>query len=213
MKEISDSKFGVLKSPDSFEELSDLIWNFRPGTDPFRARMWRGQSNIEWPIHSSAFRKLLLSHRMPKERDLQFYELDLLKHATHRGYRRHDGRDLTDMELLAKLQHHGAATRLVDATRNAFVALWFAISADEDKTGILLGAHTSHLAGYEGEPEERKYEEIIKECVDNKNTFTWEPTSVTNRVAAQHSQFLYSSVGVFCRITHFRISPQVSSCE
>ena len=136
----------------------------------------------------------MLDGSVPKERDLQFYELDLLKHATHRGYRRHEGRDLTDMELLAKLQHHGAATRLVDATRNAFVALWFAVSADEDKTGILLGVHTSHLCGYEGEPEERHYEEVIKECGKDGNTFTWEPTSVTNRVAAQHSQFLYSSL-------------------
>lgn len=194
MREIGNPIFGKVRVPEKFEELYGLLWDLRPVTDHFRARMWRGQSNIEWPIHSSAFRKLALDGKPPSESHLRRYEIGLLKHATHRGYRRHDGRDLSDLELLAKLQHHGAATRLVDATRNALIALWFAISSDEDKTGLLLGVHTSYVCGYEGEPEDRSYDEVMDHCKSMSGPVTWEPPTVTNRIAAQHSQFLYSTI-------------------
>ncbi|MCR8998507.1 FRG domain-containing protein [Rahnella perminowiae] len=45
------------------------------------------------------------------------YERDLLLNAWHQGYGYENGRKLTDFELLAKLQHHGAATRLIDVSK------------------------------------------------------------------------------------------------
>ncbi len=49
------------------------------------------------------------------------------------------GTDVCELELLARLQHHGAATRLLDCSRNAFVALWFACRWAPEKDGILVG--------------------------------------------------------------------------
>ncbi|MFD3232234.1 FRG domain-containing protein [Rahnella aceris] len=51
---------------------------------------------------------------------------------------------MTDFELLAKFQHHGAVTRLIDVSRNMLVALWFACRSQTDKKGILLGWHISN---------------------------------------------------------------------
>ena len=42
------------------------------------------------------------------------------------GHDLKDGRKLYDLELLAELQHHGAATCLIDFTSRFLVALWFA---------------------------------------------------------------------------------------
>ncbi len=94
------------------------------------------------------------------------------------------------MELLARLQHHGAATRLLDTSRSALVALYFCCVSNPKKMGLLIGVHTDHLAGCESEPDARKYEEVMNDIKDTDTLFTWEPPVITNRIAAQHSQFL-----------------------
>ncbi|MBI9115277.1 FRG domain-containing protein [Sanguibacter sp. YZGR15] len=51
-----------------------------------------------------------------------------------------------DWEMLAKMGHHGAATRLIDVTRDPLITLWFLCDDDaiidgvsvRNKTGVLL---------------------------------------------------------------------------
>jgi len=187
------SIFGEVTQPDKFEELISL--SLHPAPDKTRAvRMWRGQSSIDWPVHSAAFRKLKLSNSSVDEMDMQYYEKDLLARATHRGFRLVDGRDLSDFDLLARLQQHGAATRLVDFTRNALTALWFAVASEAKLTGALLGIHAHSIGGYEGLPENRLYDEIFPNLAKHDHPQTWEPPAVTPRIAAQHAQFVYSDV-------------------
>lgn len=102
--------FGKIPKPSSFSELLTLLRE-TPDT-PRSVRMWRGQSDISWPIHSSAYRRLTLSEGNPTDQDLISYEKELLKHATHRGYRHFEGTRLNDLDLLARLQHHGSLMRL-----------------------------------------------------------------------------------------------------
>jgi len=190
MKSLKTNNFGSVRQPDSFEELLELIINCQLDECGFRTRMWRGQGNIDWLVHSSAYRRILPTN----ESSMVRYELGLLENATHKGYRILDGRELCDLELLARLQHHGAATRLVDTSRNALVALWFCCISQPRKTGAFIGVHTHHLGGFEGTPDTRPYKEIVNELEEYDYPFTWEPPAVTGRIAAQHSQFLYSSV-------------------
>ncbi|WP_237058266.1 FRG domain-containing protein [Microbulbifer sediminum] len=125
-------------------------------SDRRNVHLWRGQSNIAWPIHSSAYRRLIRTNRVVNESSMQYYEEYLLRHATHQGYRFESGRELSDFELLAKLQHHGAATRLIDCSRNIMAALWFACASEPDKTGLLFGVDSDHLGGGENKPETRQ---------------------------------------------------------
>jgi hypothetical protein len=193
LQTFKSSLFGDASQPDTFEELLSLCLD--PAPDKKRAvRMWRGQGDIDWPIHSAAFRRLALSKSTVGEKNMEFYEKDLLERATHRGFRRVEGHDISDFDLLARLQHHGTATRLVDFTRSALTALWFAVSSEHSRTGVLFGIHVHSIGGYEGLPEARPYDDIFPDLVKFDYPQTWEPPAVSSRIAAQHAQFVYSDV-------------------
>jgi hypothetical protein len=197
MGQFKSDVYGDVQMPTSFEQFIRLIHEPKGVSSRF-VRMWRGQADIAWPIHSAAYRRIALTKSLPTETDVRLYEKRLLERATHRGFRNLDGKHLSDFELLARLQHHGAATRLVDATRNALVGLYFAASEYPRKTGLLLGLHTDFLGGYEGGYEGQfeylPYAEIFEKIEQYNCPQTWEPPNVSPRVAAQHSQFLYSVV-------------------
>lgn len=192
--------FENLRNPTTFEQLISHIQEPIPGTRGI-VRIWRGQGDSSWPIHSSAYRRLALNGSIPKEKDVRSYEEYLLERATHRGFHKMDGYELNDFELLARLQHHGAATRLVDATSNALIGLFFAANTHPRKPGLLLGLHTEFIGGDKYSPEQRGYNVILKGLEGKCEGFElrthpqiWEPPGVSPRIAAQHSRFLYSLV-------------------
>jgi len=192
MKEFESKIYGTIPEPDNFLELIELL-TFH-NVDASNVHMWRGQSNIHWRIDHSAYRRLTLVKKELTDWDLISYEQNLLKQATHKGYRYQNGRELGDFELLARLQHHGAATRLVDFTRNSLIALWFASIENFNDNGLLIGLNTHFLGGYESEIQDFKYSFDRKIIDETNHAFTFEPPVVTPRVAAQHSQFIYSSL-------------------
>lgn len=154
--------FADIHIPDRFNQILEIIEDH--SGDRRSVYMWRGQGDVRWPIHSSTYRRLLKERRWentPSEETMRDYDRDLLLNAWHQGHGYENGRKLTDFELLAKLQHHGAATRLIDVSRNMLVALRFACRSQPDKTGILLGWHISNIMGFEGRPEKRGYNEIF----------------------------------------------------
>ena len=76
---------------------------------------YRGQENADWGVESGAFRRLG-NPNLPKEDFISYHEKELLEPARMDRYGVEEGRPLSDLELLAKLQHHGAATCLIDFT-------------------------------------------------------------------------------------------------
>lgn len=94
---------------------------------------YRGQGNSNWALLSSAAVHLTEEYGDEILVDPDFQQLyinyhveTLIEPARALGFGSESGRRLTDLELLAKLQHFGARTGLLDFTRNPLVALWFA---------------------------------------------------------------------------------------
>ena len=100
-------------------------------------RIFRGQSDASWPLASAAARRIDETQKLAdkggeeseiasaKLLDFKEYHRNLIKSARSRGHGHDGARELHDLEILAKLQHYGAATAFMDFTKNPYVALWF----------------------------------------------------------------------------------------
>ena len=108
--------------------------------DALRTRsVYRGQADARWRVDCSAARRLALTVGPTcGGHSLVAYTYDLLGGASRyvgacpelpRGY--------SELEILAQLQHHGAATGLIDFTTKPLVALWFACSGHQDEDGAV----------------------------------------------------------------------------
>lgn len=193
MKSYDSDIFGQMPAPSKIEDLFSIVFH-PPNKSFFNVWMWRGQADVKWPLHSAAYRRLLVGAEVPTDRQLESYEVRLLKSATHRGYRQLDGSLLSDFDLLARLQHHGGATRLLDMTRSVLVGLYFACNELPKQWGALFGFHSDHLGGGEGGPISEVYGDVIRRVEKLGHSQTWEPPNISARVAAQHSQFVFSSI-------------------
>ena len=190
--------------------------------------LYRGQENAGWQLRSGAVRrifpkkdrvelqKLVTKHR--KDFDfyrefLRYHEEELLKPAKLRGWHREiGGRELSDLELLAKLQHHGAATCLLDFTTRFDIALWFACrkARGRDKDGnvfiVDIGSVTrlreiepqdlkkdiGEFLNFEMDEAERKNPLGRPLLAAKKSKFSyWHPEVLMGRMLSQESRFLF----------------------
>ena len=90
-----------------------------------RFLLYRGLADAAWEVESSAHRRIRASADLPQVPPVTFqsYIERLLETSGLQGFRHQQDRELSDLELLAELQHYGAATCLIDFTANALVAL------------------------------------------------------------------------------------------
>ena len=170
---------------------------------------YRGQENAEWGVESGASRRLNLTNigrpQDDQERFIRYHETELLDPARMDGYGVEEGRPLSDLELLAKLQHHGAATCLIDFTRNFLVAMWFACQSHKEKgkekNGKIFILNTSDEKNflYLGE---KKLEEGVKSLLTFEETksfsppksswWHWSPHGLEKRILKQDSLFIFA---------------------
>ncbi|MDP4201520.1 MAG: FRG domain-containing protein [Bacteroidota bacterium] len=90
--------------------------------------IYRGQKSAVWGLQSSAQRRIdrqsKLDNRKFNFNDFVIYHKQIIDKARFLG---HDNQGkLSDLDILAEIQHHGGATCLTDFTTNFLVALWFA---------------------------------------------------------------------------------------
>ena len=86
--------------------------------------LFRGVSNEHYEIEASASRRLGKNGSNPAK--LLKINMEMVSDARLAGHDVKNGQRLSDLELLAELQHYGAATCLIDFSYSAQVALWMA---------------------------------------------------------------------------------------
>ena len=145
---------------------------------------YRGQSRAEWPLHSAATRRLTkslsdgaLNAPWFSKVYIDYHHETLVDTARTRGFGVEAGRDIPDLQLLAKLQHFGAATGLLDFTWSPLVALWFA-SREPDSDGKMFVVNATdpiHVAKLSGDPERQTINDVFSRAANSPGLLYWEP--------------------------------------
>ena len=164
--------------------------------------LFRGVSKDSYEIEASAYRRL--SSEADKNPDqLLRINQDLIEKARLLGHDQQRGQRLSDLELLAELQHFGAATCLIDFTRNALVALWMACqqSATGEANGKVVAVRSDDSARFETITPKLVTEEGIAHFFEPDRhgeypLYQWQPKYQNNRIIAQQSVFIFGGAQI-----------------
>ena len=177
----------------NIETLSEFIeWTAQFNDGQY---LFRGVSKDCYKIEASAYQRLTTDKTAAR---LLKINQELIEKAKSLGHDQKNGQRLSDLELLAELQHFGAATCLIDFSRNALVALWFA--CQQSSKGKANG---KVVAVRRDDPTRFKTvtSDLIKKDIDHffeldefgkYPLYQWEPKLQNNRIIAQHSVFVRS---------------------
>jgi len=171
----------------------------RQGTYAFR-----GQADATWELCSSARRRLKRlineghtqtngSEQTSNEKLYQSYHKDkLIDPARTAGFDIEEGREISDLQLLTKLQHFGAATGLIDFTWNPLIALWFACEEHLEKDGKIFVVNLNDARRYIGVSDRKETIDKLFPPYDDRSLY-WEPevrSEAAARILVQHSVFV-----------------------
>ena len=163
--------------------------------------LFRGVSTEYYKIEASACRRLRDADKNNPSKLLKINQ-ELIEKARSLGHDQKDGKQLSDLELLAELQHFGAATCLIDFSRNAFVALWFACqtSSDGEANGKVYAVNRDDIIRFK-----KITPKLLTKDIDyflNPNErgeyliYQWQPKLQNHRIIAQQSEFLFSGARI-----------------
>lgn len=156
-KILYDEKIICIEKIDSISKFSQKLKEYNLSTDFY----YRGQQNLNWSVKPSIFRNNWINH------EKEFIEEMLINNP-------HDFDNAnTTLDKLTKMQHYGAPTRLLDLTRNPYIALYFAC----EKTGNL---------------DKKTYGEVVFFKKQNENSekfFDSDAVSIVSNLAMMKSNF------------------------
>lgn len=155
-------------------------------------------------VETSSERRLPKREKPIKPERLLEINKELLEKVRSIGHDQKDGKKLSDLNLLAELQHFGAATCLIDFTYSALIALWFACqqeSGKEQVNGKVVVLRSDGL---------KPLKEVDYEMSENKNIdyffetddmgryprYQWQPQNQNNRIIAQKSVFVFGRTAI-----------------
>ena len=175
-----------MKLEGYLSKISDATNKLGVGTFAFR-----GQGNAHWPLHSAATRRLR-RHRGEGVQNspefpslyLDYYNSTLMAPARTQELGVEMGRELSDLQLLAKLQHLRAATGLLDFSWNPLVGLWFACE-EPDVEGKLFVINVNdpiQVAMISKDEVEQPVSSLFLPKGESPSMTYWEPTA-----SSQHS--------------------------
>ena len=170
--------------------------------------LFRGVRKKSYKIEAGACRRLPKSDRYNPAKLLKINQ-ELIDKARLLGHDQLNGERLSDLALLAELQHFRAATCLIDFTRNALIALWFAceqISTKESENeveetdGKVYAVRIDDPARFRTITSESLEEDIDYFFVEDENgrypLYQWQPKLQNNRIIAQQSVFIFGGAKI-----------------
>jgi len=195
------------KKPSLVTKYTECLYDLADGSGTYA---YRGQENSKWGVESAASRRIrntlgIQQGSLPDlETFIRYHEDDLLAPARMDGYGTQDGRVLSDLELLAELQHFGAATCLMDFTTNFLAALWFACY-EEAETGenngkVFILNINNDFRSLRQSDLGKEIRPIIKMEMasdpSNPSYWYWSPHGMNRRILKQDSLFVFGKSAI-----------------
>lgn len=148
--------------------------------------VWRGQADIAWRLESSA------SRRGMDAAEVRAHETAAIKSAREIGM--DAAQRMGDWEILARLRHHGAATRLIDCTSDPYIGLWFlcadSTGSSPESDGVLLAIDRSKFTEISEPWRQNSYKELHDRP---EAALLYRTPPIDPRIAAQRGLFLLHS--------------------
>jgi len=170
------------------EEYLDEIKKAPPGD-----YIYRGQSNSAWPVNTAATRRIKTRIPVFIENLLLSYSVQVVNEVKMRFAL--DVKDLSDLEIMAKIQHFKGATGLIDFTADPLAALWFACFENKGKDGAIYMLNTAE----DIEPI-KNYDTVQKKTVEDffgkKKLWVWRPPNIETRIVSQDSWFVFGKATI-----------------
>lgn len=217
---INNEKHDVAYYLKQFHEIQ--FKNFKENKKNINGKLiFRGQAVESWNVMSSAGRRLLKTNNN-SQKDFITYHVNLITNARKYGYGElQAGSTLSDIEILAQIQHYGGATCLVDFSTNFLIALWMATekknskcecehysieNKQKDSNGKVIWLNMgdeinqSNILYYNNHKEGDSIQHLLTkvqwnfERKDSKVEpcfWYWEPNKLNNRIVKQDSIFLF----------------------
>ncbi len=196
----------AVKTLSSLSEFMDWAAKFNKGEYLFRGV--KKTSYIEdRKVETSSERRLPKEEKpINPERLLELNE-ELLEKVRSIGHDQKDGKKLSDLNLLAELQHFGAATCLIDFTYSALIALWFACQQEQQEAGkkqengkvvVLRSDGLKPLKEVDYDMSANKNIDYFFETDDMGRypRYRWQPQHQNNRIIAQQSVFVFGRAAI-----------------
>ncbi|MCG3124551.1 MAG: hypothetical protein GIKADHBN_03020 [Phycisphaerales bacterium] len=162
--------------------------------------LWRGQPNYAHDL-TAGMHTRVAAGGLANERVVEC-TTDLIGAARDARLDLHEDARLPDLALLAMLQHHGAATPLLDVSLDPLVALYMAVvspnPADDDNDGVLFAIRRpqSTLMAFDSGP----FNEVYDQLPDDAAVLYTAP-DVSERLRIQRGHFLLAKVADKFRTT------------
>ena len=175
--------------------------------------LFRGVTRDDYKIEASTYRRLKEDEDKVSANLLKINK-ELIEDARLMGHDQKDGQRLSDLDLLAELQHFGAATCLIDFTRDALVALWFACqqSSGGSANGKVFAVRIDDPARFitvDTELIEKDIDFFLKQdakdfpgqdakdfYAPDEYLYQWQPKYQNNRIIAQKSVFVFGGIDI-----------------
>ena len=160
---------------------------------------FRGQADAAWKLRSSAYRRLL-GKRLKHPELVGYMFTGYLHERVNEARMRFSAHgDLQPLEVMARMQHHGAATGLIDFTESALAALWFACEDKPRQDGTQRdGKVFAVRLDDAGRISEIKTRDGLKGELDKffpttppKKLWAWRPGDGDSRMITQQSLFIF----------------------
>lgn len=179
--------------------------------------LFRGVRKKCYKIEAGAYRRLPEPDRYNPAKLLKINQ-ELIDKARLLGHDQLSGERLSDLALLAELQHFRAATCLIDFTRNALIALWFACeqiatteteekekkidrkNKVEETDGKVYAVRIDDPARFRTITSKLLNKDLNDFFLEDENgrypLYQWQPKLQNNRIIAQQSVFIFGGTKV-----------------